>query len=598
MRTRSLSILAALVSTPFALLACSGDDTNPALPDAATDGSIGDASVDATTGDANAPDAGDDAREDAGDANDTNDGQADAGPMAQLRVAWFVDPTYTSGVGSARFDVCVAPHGSGGWTGPLLGASGGNGLALGEVTKYFRVEPGRYDVRVVAAGAATCNAALDAGLTDSGAPALTDFTDLPAVGDALTLVFTPPFTSAASGSFVDLIPLVDEATTAAGKVGVRFANVSGPASAAPLDYGLGGGVTFVPWFTGVSSTAHVDPAADTNGYRQVDPFDGVDTSLQQSGADLGVSDGFDTVSGSRISAFAVFVSRGGNVAAGLVACADGEVSASNPLLSACNDVSVVPPGTISGVATRFADFIADPGFTAVDICVKYDFATSWTGTPLLGAGSPGLVAGQVSKRLPFHSGALFDIRLVAAGSTTCSEAVTPDVTYFPPSTTSELATVALTGWEARPEDAGASLVDAGADAAAGGGLSTLDVSSVALEDLACGESAPVVRVVNMAGADAQPLTATLTAGANGWSFANVPYGGFLTTVPHDACGYLDVSSEMSGVLDVAGGAWTYDLTTTSTDTLYLYSSGGQVEVLACDDGDATASACAPLVAAP
>jgi hypothetical protein len=240
-------------------------------------------------------------------------------------------------------------------------------------------------------------------------------------------------------------------------------------------------------------------------------------------------------------------------------------------------VSVVPPGTISGVATRFADFIADPGFMAVDVCVKYDFETSWTGVPLLGPGSPGLVAGEATKRFPVHSGALFDVRLVAAGSTTCATAVTPDVTYFPPSTSSELATVAITGWEAPPEDAG-----------------------VTFEDLACHETAPVVRVAHMAGRDAVPLTATYDVdGGSGWAFADVPYGGFLTGVPHDGCGYLAVGSEGSaGVVEVAGDRWTYAPTATSTSSLYLYSTGGQVGVLACDDSDPSAAACAPLVAAP
>jgi len=533
-----------------------------------------------------------------------------------VRIAWFDDPAYTPALGASKFDVCLAPAGTTSWTGPLLTAAGGAGLTLGDVSAYLSVPVGQYDVRIVPidadAGTPTCaqlgapafdagpDAAADAG--EAVAP-ITDFVNLPTMSDgrALTLVFTPPFTSTAPGSIADLVPLVDETTTDTGMVGVRFANVSGTATTGALDYGLGGGVTFLPLFVGITSIDHLDPGADSNGYRQTDPFTGLDTSIQQGGQDLGVSAGFDAVAGSRISAFALLVAQpGGGVAVGLVACADGVPNVDNPLLGTCNPVSVVPPGTISGVATRFADFIADPGFMAVDVCVKYDFEPSWTGVPLLGPGSPGLVAGQATKRFPVHSGALFDVRFVAAGSTTCATAVTPDVTYFPPSTASELATVAITGWEAPPDDAGVTLPDTGADANAGGGLSSLVVSAVTFEDLACHETAPVVRVAHMAGGDAVPLTATYDVdGGSGWTFADVPYGGFLTDVPHDACGYLAVGSEGGGgVVEVAGGRWTYAPTATSTNTLYLYSTGGQVGVVACDDSDPTAAACAPLVAAP
>jgi hypothetical protein len=144
------------------------------------------------------------------------------------------------------------------------------------------------------------------------------------------------------------------------------------------------------------------------------------------------------------------------------------------------------------------------------------------------------------------------------------------------------------------------LAEAGADANAGAGLSSLSVAAVTLEDLSCHETAPIVRVVNVAGGDAVPLTATLVdpEGGGGWSFADVPYGGFLTSVPHDACGYLAVGSATTGVLTVAGKNWSYDATSLSSDTLYLYSAGGGVGVVACDDADPSAAACAPLVAVP
>ena len=55
-------------------------------------------------------------------------------------------------------DVCIAPHGTTDFAGPVLaGAGAASGLSYGNVTKYLDVEAIQYDVRVVAPGAANCD---------------------------------------------------------------------------------------------------------------------------------------------------------------------------------------------------------------------------------------------------------------------------------------------------------------------------------------------------------------------------------------------------------------------------------------------------------
>jgi len=159
-----------------------------------------------------------------------------------------------------------------------------------------------------------------------------------------------------------------------------------------------------------------------------------------------------------------------------------------------------------------------------------------------------------------HEGFLYDVRVVTAGSTTCAGAITPDVTFLPTSTSSDLVTFALTGYDGPPEDGGVLLSDA--SSGSGGQLTNLSFAGSRSTTLRATKVAPVVRVVHMAGGAPEPLTATLSAG--GFSFVNVPYGGFLTTEGEDACGYAGVASETGGILSVGSGSWSYDITTVTT----------------------------------
>src|SRR5215475_3377922 len=87
---------------------------------------------------------------------------------ARVRVA-HVSP------GAPAVDFCLAVHGTTQFTGPILARAGrAAGLSYATVTRYFDVEAARYDVRLVAPGAASCAQPL-AGLDDfTRLPELTD----------------------------------------------------------------------------------------------------------------------------------------------------------------------------------------------------------------------------------------------------------------------------------------------------------------------------------------------------------------------------------------------------------------------------------------
>ena len=91
-------------------------------------------------------------------------------------------------------DVCVALHGTGSYQGPLIGqlaatnagdagedAEGGGadddaglpGVSYAQVSAYLPLDPGDYDVRIVAAGASSCDA------STAGGAAVPDSTNLP-----------------------------------------------------------------------------------------------------------------------------------------------------------------------------------------------------------------------------------------------------------------------------------------------------------------------------------------------------------------------------------------------------------------------------------
>ena len=106
-------------------------------------------------------DAGADASAPDSNVPDTNVPDTFTLPTSTIRFAWFVgggQRLSDGGLGAPSYDVCIAPHGTGVWQGPLLAAAAfPEGLQSFDVTNYFTVVAGQYDARIVAAGSATCN---------------------------------------------------------------------------------------------------------------------------------------------------------------------------------------------------------------------------------------------------------------------------------------------------------------------------------------------------------------------------------------------------------------------------------------------------------
>jgi hypothetical protein len=163
------------------------------------------------------------------------------------------------------FDVCLAAHGSGQFSGPILKAAGvaQTGLAYPQVSKYLAVNAGQYDVRIVDGGATTC------------AQSLFDATNLPTFsgGGSFSIVgtgFIPPNPS--NPTAFTIVAYSDDTTSAASAVLLRFIHSAPDVPA--VDFGTGAGSSFVAVFSNVSYL-HVgtstSPASDANGYASLSP---------------------------------------------------------------------------------------------------------------------------------------------------------------------------------------------------------------------------------------------------------------------------------------------------------------------------------------
>ena len=148
MRAHLASIV--VLATSLAGVSCSSDDASHANTDAGAD-------LDATGG-----------------ASDDASGEGDAASTkARVRFAQLSPD-------APALDVCIAPHGTGTFQGPLLtklAVSAGlapdasaPGLSFANVSAYFAIDPGKYDVRFVVAGSRTCTPGAGDG-TDASADA-------------------------------------------------------------------------------------------------------------------------------------------------------------------------------------------------------------------------------------------------------------------------------------------------------------------------------------------------------------------------------------------------------------------------------------------
>jgi hypothetical protein len=218
-------------------------------------------------------------------------------------------------------DVCLAPAGSGRFSGPVLeGAGGASGLAYGQATRYLDVDAGQWDVRVVAASAADC-----------ATPIVPDTTGVRLVASRAVTVAATGLAAPVSGQpGFALVPFEDATQVARDRARVRFVHAS--PGTPPVDVGVGSGASFTPVFTAVAF-----PSIDADlpdGYLETAPLSGTTLSARATGTttDALVVPNVTLPAGTIATVFAVGL-LGGNPPLAVLVCTD-DVNAT-ALLSAC-----------------------------------------------------------------------------------------------------------------------------------------------------------------------------------------------------------------------------------------------------------------------
>jgi hypothetical protein len=283
-------VVGALAAVGVASGACSSSP-------GASSGNSEDSGVDTGAPAPQSNDAGDASVDDGGDGS-ADDAPATPPPQTYLRIA-HVSPD------SPPIDVCAAPHGTTAFHGPLVGqlaasltagveggteADGGApGIAYSQVSAYVPLAPGQYDVRIVPAGATSCDPLDDAGV-DGSSPS-SDWTNLPALAfnAYATLLVAGDLSPVGGDAPLDVTLLPDDAVLAGGAVVLRAINAV--PSVTSLDFGLGSAAASVTLLTGVSfgdAGAQGGPnedAVDPNGYLAITPLSSATLSARPSASD-------------------------------------------------------------------------------------------------------------------------------------------------------------------------------------------------------------------------------------------------------------------------------------------------------------------------
>jgi hypothetical protein len=283
---------------------------------------------------------------------DGGDGSSDdappPAPQALLRIA-------NTSPDAPPLDVCVAPHGTATFQGPLIGqlaASGEDGgagdagdadtgaegatpgVAYPQVSAYVALTPGRYDVRIVAAGAPSCDA-----------PLVSDWTSLPllAVDCATTLLVAGDFLPAADDAPLTVTMLTDDQVLSGGAVALRA--IDAVPSQHALDFGLGSGPAWEALLTDVifaaasSQTASGEGTVDVNGYTPIAPLLSQAISARVSSSDAGADLAIATDVEIDLGSVATVIAIGGKTGdtahpPALLLCVDNQPSGG--LLSDCS----------------------------------------------------------------------------------------------------------------------------------------------------------------------------------------------------------------------------------------------------------------------
>lgn len=296
-------------------------------------------------GGSTASEAGPDAPSEAASSDDGggSDGGADAdGAIANpayLRLAnWSPD--------APAVDFCVAPHGSTSFQGPLLAKTfvppplppadgGATGLPFPDVSAFVQVNPGQYDVRLVAAGATSCATGMGSDLTSLPALAAGAYETVAAVGDV---------TKTGSDPSLSLVAFGDDSVVANSLDGaLRFINVAPSIAAADFGRGSVTGGNFQTLFANVAfakagSQADADAGTvDSAGFVDVHPFGGATLSAHPTMGGGNETVGTNVVvNAGDLSTFVLVNGKTGGAAPQLLQCYDSQ---SDGMLTHCKIVS-------------------------------------------------------------------------------------------------------------------------------------------------------------------------------------------------------------------------------------------------------------------
>ncbi len=304
-------------------------------------------------------------------------------------------------------DFCIAPAGTQAFAGPVLGGAGAPlGISYANVTRYVEVDAIRYDVRLVAPGAADCGRAL-----------VPDVTDLPALpaGASATIAAIGKLDHDGTGEPFAVRAYLDDAAVAAGEAKLRFVHAS--PGTPPVDVGLGGGALFQPVFPDV---AFGGTLAAGNGYIATPPLAGAELSARLAGtlADVLSITPASLPAGAIATAFAIGQVGSEQAPLGVLLCVDN--AAPHGIETECSVVGAPPARARIRVAHL------SPDAPAVDVCLKP--AGGAYGRPVLaGLGAAGgLSYPQITAYVELPP-ARYDARIVVAGDPAgCANAAVAD----------------------------------------------------------------------------------------------------------------------------------------------------------------------------
>ncbi len=279
----------ALASTALSFLGCSSSNAAPTVASAPVSDASAIIPVVPPTSEAGL-DTDASESDDAGASDAAVDASSDATSTPATPSSFIRLADWTPDAPSAGFDACLTPDGTTNWIGPLLaqtfppgslGQGGANGLQFPNVTQYFGVAPGEYDIQIIAAGSTDCTTGL-LPQTDLPTLSLNAHTTIATVGDV---------NPRGNDTGLKVAVFFDDETPPSDAAAVRIINTI--PSVAYLDFGTGSlmAQNFVPLVTGagfgvVGVNLTGGGMAGITGYFNVPPATNAQFSVHATGTNL------------------------------------------------------------------------------------------------------------------------------------------------------------------------------------------------------------------------------------------------------------------------------------------------------------------------